>query len=1243
MPPAPTHPISFPEELPISARVRDIAQAIHDHPVVIVAGETGSGKTTQLPKICLAMGRGLRAHIACTQPRRIAATSVAARVAQELGVELGREIGYKIRFAERVSRDTYVKFVTDGILLAELQGDRMLRGYDTIIVDEAHERSVNIDFLLGYLKQLVGKRPDLRVIISSATLDTEHFSKFFDGAPVIEVSGRSYPVEVVYAPPAENVELADSVVQVIEDITQLDSRPDVLVFLPGEREIREAMEALSARALPHTVLLPLYGRLPQAEQQRVFQTLPQRRIVLATNVAETSLTIPGIVYVVDAGLARVNRYNPRTGITQLLVEPISRASADQRKGRAGRLRSGVCFRLYDEQEYANREAHTSPEVQRIGLAGVILQMKVLGLGRADTFAFMDPPSKRAIEEGYRVLEELCALDEQGEPNEVGYQLARLPLDPRLGRMVLAAQKEGSLREVLILVAALSVQDPRERPLAMQKHADERHRLFREETSDFLGLLKLWDWYQQARARLTNNQLRKLCREQFISFVRMKEWTEIHAQLLERCAEMGVRPGMQSAKSEAIHRALLAGLLGRIGMWQPEKKSYVGARQTRFVLHPSSALAKKPPPWVVAAEIVETSQTFARTVAAIDPAWAESISSELDDERSGPRARTLCKRSYSDPHWEQRAAQVVAKEQVTLFGLPIVRDRRVHYGPIAPQVARSIFLMHALVRQQYASRAPFVEHNRAVLEQASRLRDRARRSDMMLDEYALQQFFDQRIPDDVYSGKTFEQWRKQAEADNPDVLKLTLADVLCGDASDLSPERFPDQLKLYGAKLALTYRFDPSEDDDGITMDMPLTVLAQADPDVLEWTIPGWHEEKILLLLQSLPKAERKKIVPIPDVAREIARAHKPFEAPMLAAMSDDIFALAGVRIARDAWAVESLPPHLRFYFRIVSSDGKVIGEGRDLRELKNRFGARARQSWGQTVRASWEREGLKAWTFESVPERVDVRLAGGAAAGYPAIVDTGETVALRVLPSQQEAQQAMRAGLRRLFLLHLGDPLARLERLLPTSLPLTALAKFTGATPSQMRQQMVERAIEEVFGLGEPARFPRDKKTFMTRLDQGRVQLGPQLKQMGALAQELGSSLLKIESMLKERRIARAARDDISSQLQALLPPGVFQKLPGERLAHLPRYLKAIQIRLERLPIDPRRDADKAAQVTPLWQSYVEQSERIRARGVPAEEVEHFRWLLEELRVSLFAPELKTAVPVSSQKLAQHWKVVCQQ
>jgi ATP-dependent helicase HrpA len=1224
----PSGPVRFPPELPISARVRDIAAAIAEHQVVIVAGETGSGKTTQLPKICLAMGRGLVQHIGVTEPRRIAATSVAARVAKELEVELGREVGYKIRFADRTSPGTYVKFMTDGILLAEMQGDPMLRGYDTLIVDEAHERNLNVDFLLGYLKRLLPKRPDLRVVVSSATLETERFSAFFGGAPVIQVSGRTFPVEVIHRPPAkEEADLAETVAAVVDEITEIDPREDVLVFLPGEREIHEAADALAARALPHTVVLPLYGRLSQADQARVFQTLPERRVVLATNVAETSLTIPGIVYVIDSGLARINRYNARSGVTQLLVEPISRASADQRKGRAGRLRSGVCFRLYEEQDYALRAPYTDPEILRVGLAGAILQMKALGLGAIEAFPFLDPPPKRAVDEGYRVLEELGALDDEGNLTEIGKRLARLPVDPRIGRMILAGEKEGALREVLIIAAALGIQDPRERPLAAQKQADEAHRRFRDEGSDFATLLKIWHFYQDAQSKKSQGQLRKLCRDAFLSYIRMREWTDVHQQLSRIAREMGLEPNAAPAGDEAVHRAILPGLLSRVGMWNQEARNYVGARQTRFALHPSSGLARKQPAWVVAAELVETSQLFARVAAKIDPAWLEAA--------AGP----LCRRSYGDPHWTERSAQVMAKENVTLYGLPIVRDRSVHYGPIDPKASRRIFIMHALVRGEYAAKAPFVAHNRALFDEVRRLRDKARRSDMLADDDAVALFFEKKVPDDVYSGKTFERWRKQAEAEDPEVLFLSLADVLTGEEADLSPERFPDALDLFGARLPLSYRFDPGEEDDGVTVTMPVALLPQADPGVLEHTIPGWHAEKIGYLLASLPKALRKALGSIPELTATLAENVKPFAEPLLPALSRDTHALTGVRVPADAWRTDELPPWLRFSFRIVDGD-RTIAAGRDLRALADRFAGVAREAWSALPRQPWEKEGLTSWAFDALPEHVPVEVGGARMFAYPALVDAESSVAVRLRSSRAAAIEATRGGLRRLFLIQMGSGLQKIEGMIPASVAMSSLAD--GKEPP--RRTLALRALDEAFQLGDPAAYPRTKAAFNQRLDAGKKRLSSILADLGKLAQEVAVELDKTRAQLRalagKPGAPRASLDDVKSQLDALAPPDLLRSAPRDRLAHLPRYLRAAQVRLERLPNGPQKDQTKAAQVLPFWSDWLKHKDGLAARGVPAEDLEAFRWLIEELRVSVFAPELKTPVPVSPQRLTEQWKAL---
>jgi len=1219
--------VRFPD-LPITARLVDLANAIDEHQVIIVAGETGSGKTTQLPKICLAIGRGANGYIGCTQPRRIAATSVAARVAQELETELGDVVGYKVRFNDKIRKDSYIKFMTDGILLAELQGDPLLRRYDTIIIDEAHERSLNIDFLLGYLVQLLPKRPELRVIVSSATLATERFSAFFGGAPVIEVSGRTFPVDVLYRPPRDDEnDLAETVANTVNEITELDPRGDVLVFLPGEREIRDTMFELEQRALPHTVVLPLYAKLTTADQQRVFQTLPQRRVVLATNVAETSLTIPGIIYVVDTGVARMNRYAVRTGVTQLLVEPISKASADQRKGRCGRTANGVCFRLYEEQDFETRPAYTDPEIKRVGLAGVILRMKALKLGDVATYRFLDAPQKRAIDEGYRVLEELGALDDDGALTAIGDQLARLPVDPRLGRMILGGRDEGALREVLVLAAVLGLQDPRERPLAAQQKADEAHRKFRDDSSDFVSYLKLWEFWQESRTRSTRAQLTRIGRDTFLSAKRMREWEDLHEQLVRVARDLEFRTNDRPATGEQIHRALLPGLLSKIGMWSQEARVYLGARQTRFLLHPSSGLARKPVPWVMAAELVETSQLFARSAAKIDPAWLERA------------AGTLCKRSYGEPHWEQKAAQVMVKEQVTLFGLPIL-NRKVSYQPVAPALCHELFIEHALVRQEFTTKGGFMAHNRALLDEVEQLRAKARRSGMLADDYALARFFESRVPASVHSGATFETWRRTAEAKDATVLRLALDDVLLDEAAELSTAHYPDELAIAGTTLPLTYQFDPSRDDDGITLTVPLALLPQLDPAVMAWTIPGWLTAKLQALLESLPKSIRKLLAPLDERAYEVAMLVKPFAEPMLPAVERALHERTGVQVPRDAWDLRALPAYLGFTFRVVDEHDKVLGLDRDLGELQRALGQRARDLWARAPRERHERSGLTTLDLDALPATVSLPIGGRTLLAYPALVDRETSVDVRLLESAEAAAEATRHGLRRLFLLQLRTTAAKLEAQLPTALGNSPL--LVNGAPCSPRRQVVLRGLDEAFGLVDAASFPRSRAELAARWDTGRVELAKVLAAQGRVAVELGAELELVRASLKplvgKPGVLRASYEDIASQLRHLIPPDLMLVTPDGRLTHIVRYLRALQVRLQRLHHDPQKDAQKATQVSPLWQLYASQRDGLLARGRSQASLDELGWLIEELRVQTFAPELKTAVTVSLKRLQELWQ-----
>jgi len=1231
-------PLTFPPELPISARVIDIAVAVNDHPVVIVAGATGSGKTTQLPKIALAMGRGVKKLIGVTQPRRLAATSVAARVAAEVGSPLGADVAYQVRFDDRTTAATYVKFMTDGIMLAEIHGDPLLQRYDTIVLDEAHERSLTIDFLLGWIKRILPQRPDLKVIVSSATLETERFSAFFDGAPVIEVEGRTYPVDVLYEPPEKDIDLADAVAAAIVNVTTLDPHGDILVFLPGEREIRDTENALNALDLRHTVVQPLYARLSASDQARVFTRLPQRRVILATNVAETSVTIPGIVYVVDTGLARLSRYDGRSGITRLQVEGISQASADQRKGRCGRVRAGVCVRLYDEASFASRQAFTDPEIKRTGLAGVILRMKSLGLGDVEAFPFLDAPQPKAITEGYRVLEELGAIDDRRQLTKVGEQLARFPVDPRIGRMILAGADQRCLREVLIVAAALNVQDPRERPREQRQKADDLHRRFADERSDFMSLLRLWDFVRDAEKKGSSN-LRRVCRDGFLSWLRVREWTEIHRQLEDIVRELGldrsktataVLPGAKPDEN-ALHRALLTGLLSKVGLWNAEARVYLGARQTRFALHPSSSLARRPPPWIMAFELVETTQLFARMAAKIDPDWLLEV------------APHLLKRSYSEPYWSEKSARASIREHVTLLGLTVAKDRSVDYASVAPGPARQMFLDHALVRGEYPSRGAFQAKNRALLETVAKLRDKARVSDMMADDEALLAFFDRRVPDTVVNAQLFEVWREEAEKTSPAVLELSLADVLVGDRA-LTPRDFPDTLRLHGAEISATYKFDPSADDDGVTLAVPLGLLPQLDPGDLDWTMPGWQVEKITYFLHDLPKAARREISEaggsLGDVALTLAETLVPFEGPMMPALAKALSTLTGSRITPDLFRPENAPRHLRFLIEVLDEERRVVAEGRVLAELQAQLGVRARAALKRTApegpaARTWERAGLTAWDFGELSPFVVRRVAGTDLRAYPAIVDNGSSVDLGLLESSAAAEAASRKGIRRLFTLAARRELSAISPRLPRPLASPAGAMESRALRDTFQARLLARIVDGAFQLEEGSPLPRTKAAFDAQLSAGIPKLDGLFRlwsqNLSVAALELDKTLAALKSAAKHPS-GRAAILDIHAQLDALVPPDLLAWIPLTRLEHYPRYLRAAQTRLARAVTDPRKDAEKVAPVAALWATFLAKQQR--ARDDEVADVREIRWMFEELRVAVFAPELKTPVPVSAKRLS---------
>ena len=1221
---------TFDDSLPINAHREAIAAALREHQVIVLCGETGSGKTTQLPKICLSLGLGAAGLIGHTQPRRIAARSVAARIAAELGTLVGGQVGYKVRFSDRTGPDAAIKLMTDGILLAETQSDRQLDQYEVIILDEAHERSLNIDFLLGYLKRLLPRRPELKLIITSATIDPERFSRHFHQAPILEVSGRTYPVEMRYRPllaadeDERDRDLQQAILDAVDEVWK-EGPGDILIFLSGEREIRETAESLRKHHPPNTEVLPLYARLSAAEQNRVFQPRGRPRIVLATNVAETSLTVPGIRYVIDPGTARISRYSPRSRIQRLPVEKISQASANQRAGRCGRVMAGVCVRLYAEEDFELRPAFTDPEILRTHLAAVILQMSALNLGRPEEFPFVDPPDSRQISDGFRLLFELQAVDEQRCITDRGRQLAKLPVDPRLGRMLLAGQQEGCLREALIIVAALAIQDPRERPLEKQQAADEKHRRFRDEHSDFLTLLKLWDYYHEQMRQLSRNQLRNLCQADFLSFVRMREWHDLHQELLGRVTEMGMRLNDAPAPYANLHRALLTGLLGHLGLKQ-EENAYLGARGRNFYLFPGSGLFKKRPRWVVSAELVETSRLYARTVARIEPEWVEGL------------AGHLLKRSYAEPHWEKRPAQVSALERVTLYGLPIIANRRVHYGPLDPALAREIFIRQALVEGEFQCRAPFFAHNRQLLAELAELEVRARR-DLAADEEALYRFYAERIPEGIYSGLTFETWRQRAERDQPRLLFLDRAALLAEAGPVADGERFPNHLDLDGLKLPLTYRFAPGAEDDGVTLTVPLAAVNQVNPKRLDWLVPGLRAERMAALLKSLPKALRRNFVPVPNYVQALLEVIEPGGQSLVGAMTEQLQRMTGVRIPEDAWNPEAVPNHLRMRFQVVDAEGQALAVGRDWVGIQAQLRGEARTSFAALPTPEFERERVRDWDFGELPQEVSFIRNGIQLRGYPALIAEADgTLALRVLDSPMRAEVATRAGLRRLIGWRLGPAFKTLTRDLPQFQRMTLHYLGLG-TQEQLREDLLNAMLDRAFLADGP--LPRDRATFEALLERGKQRLAAVRKEVCETADAILAAHHEVRQALTgESPIWAEALADIREQLARLIYPGFLSRTPAEWLPHLPRYLRAITLRLQKLRQAPDRDRQRRGDIIRLWEACQRRLDEDTRRERHDPELIRFRWLLEELRVSQFAQELKTLLPVSVKRLEEQWERV---
>jgi ATP-dependent helicase HrpA len=1217
----------FPEDLPVSEHREEIAKLIAENQVVVICGETGSGKTTQLPKICLELGRGVDGLIGHTQPRRIAARSVAARIAEELDTRIGEAVGFKVRFSDHTRPESFVKLMTDGILLAELRADSELRAYDTLIIDEAHERSLNIDFLLGYLQRLLPRRPDLKLVITSATLDPERIAGHFDDAPVYEVPGRTYPVETRYRPVQEEAEDTDrdlntAILEAVDELAA-EGPGDVLVFLPGEREIREAAEALRKHHPKHTEILPLYARLSASEQNRVFAPHTGRRVVLATNVAETALTVPGIRYVVDSGLARIARYAWRSRVQRLSLEPVSQASANQRAGRCGRLGPGVCIRLYSEEDFELRPAFTDPEILRSNLAAVILQMANLGLGDPERFPFVDPPDTRLIHDGFKLLEELGAVDARHRITDTGRKLARLPVDPRLGAMLLAAGREGALVEVTRIVAFLAIQDPRERPAEKRQAADEAHAQYRETGSDFLGWLRLWDNWRAHQKHLSRAKLRAWCRERFLSFLRMREWQDLHGQLRQSLTELGLKENQQPAEPDALHRSLLAGLVSQVGL-KTERGDYLGARNRRFHIHPASGLFRKAPAWIMAAEIAETTKVYARECAGIRPEWLETV------------APHLLKHHYFEPHFEERRGTVSAFDRVTLYGLTVNPKRRVNYGRIDPADARRVFIREGLVAGRLRSKAAALTRNRALIREIEDLEARGRRRDLLADEQVLCDFYDGRIPAEVHDGASFERWLRQAERQDPAVLRLTREALLQQETGQVGPDRFPDVLETGGLRLPLSYRFEPGAEDDGVTLTVPLAALNGLDPHSGDWLVPGLLEEKIAALIRSLPKGVRRQFVPAPDFARACVARLGRREGALIPAVTRVLREITGTEVPADAWRPENLEPHLKLRYRVVDAKGRELAAGRDLEALKARLSGRARESFEAQRPKGFEREGITDWDFGELPAFVEFEQQGALLRGYPALADRNDCVALTLADNPAKARRIHRAGLRRLFMLRAREPVKYLYRNLP-DIQRLCLQYNPVDRCEALKDDLVFAGVERVF-MAEP--WPRDADDFHARLEAGRGELVGDTQALCELAGRILAPYQEIRSRLKGSLplswIEAAA--DIRDQLDHLVCPHFLLETPREWLEQFPRYLVAIGRRLDRLDHAPDKDRRMRVDVEPLWGDC---KARLAAAGdAPAEALIRYRWLIEELRVGLFAQELGTLEKASVKRVEEARKAL---
>jgi len=1233
--------IDYPD-LPVSDQREDIKKALAENQVLVVAGETGSGKTTQLPKICLEMGLGAQGLIGHTQPRRLAARSVAQRLAEELHLPLGQQIGYQVRFEDQQTPNTLVKLMTDGILLAETQKDPFLNRYQVIIIDEAHERSLNIDFLLGYLKRLLPKRPDLKLVITSATIDVERFSKHFDNCPIIQVSGRTYPVETLYRPllsedpDSDDLTQQEGILEALEEIETLERQKgwmygprDVLVFLPGEREIREVAHLIRRQQgsgrFKGTEVLPLYARLPAAEQQRVFQSHTGRRIVLTTNVAETSLTVPGIRYVIDPGTARVSRYSYRAGVQRLPIEPVSQASANQRAGRCGRIAEGLCIRLYSEDDFLSRPEFTEPEIRRTNLAAVILQMLSLRLGAVEDFPFVEPPDGRFIKDGFRLLFELGAVNEKNQLTSLGRKLARLPVDPRLARMLLEAGQRQCVSEALIIIAALNIQDPRERPADHQQAADQAQAQWKDPDSDFLALVNLWNYYETLRQEVSANQLRKQCKKLFLSYMRMREWRDTHRQLKLLARELGLIENTQPASYAGLHQALLSGLLSNLGFLQ-ENKEYLGARNRKFFIHPGSKAGKKTPKWIMAAELVETTKLFARMVAKIDPCWAE------------PLAAHLVKRHHSDPHWEKKAARVAVLEKVTLFGLPLVTGRKVDFGPINPAEAREIFIRSALVEGDYTTKAPFMAHNQALLDEVQVLEDKARKKDIVVDDQVLFDFYDGRIPQEINKGASFEAWRKKAEANNLQLLLLTREDLLARAADEVTEVAYPDTLSWQGVEWQLSYNFAPGEEDDGVSIQVPAAMLGQLPEGRLEWLVPGLLEEKCLALMRGLPKSLRKNFVPLPDYVRAALEALSPDDLPLGKALGLFLYKITGTRVEDSLWNQVDLPPHLRINFKVVNAQGKLLGQGRNLAALRERFAQQMQADTQALDAGELQVTGQTQWAFAELPERLEQVQAGVKLQAFPALVDEGKSVGVTLVDTPNKAQMMTEKGLVRLARLSLPQKEKYLQTQLPGIKKLELLYAKIGSR-QQLWDDFLDSSLRDTFLKDAPSKWPRHSDDFARWLEAYQSQWVPKATvKLEQLVKALQAQVPLAAQLKGKMNLSLALTfQDAKRQLSRLFFPGFIWDA-GSWLEEYPRYLNALEIRLEKAPRDPLRDQRHAEEVEIWWQRWEARYQELLAKGEVSQELMDFRWLLEEYRVSLYAQQLGTRQVVSGKRLQAYWK-----